>query len=138
MPTTAGATARDLADAACAIRGGCGSTTPTGDLWIGDVGQGAWEEIDVIRAGTGGQNLGWNTMEGTHCFATEPMRDQTGLTLPVAEYGHDAGLLGRRAASSPADGACRRSRTATCSATTARARIWSLDPTSRQPRRTRP
>ena len=45
---------------------------PTGDLWIGDVGQGAWEEVDVIRSGTGGQNLGWNTMEGTHCFAVEP------------------------------------------------------------------
>ncbi len=62
----------------------------TGDLWIGDVGQGAWEEIDVIRAGTGGQNLGWNTMEGSHCFG-EPVCDQDGLTLPVAEYSHDAG-----------------------------------------------
>ena len=41
---------------------------PTGDLWIGDVGQNAWEEIDVARAGTGGQNYGWNVMEGFHCF----------------------------------------------------------------------
>lgn len=62
----------------------------TGDLWIGDVGQGDWEEIDVIRAGTGGQDLGWNIMEGTHCFAATTC-DQTGLTLPVAEYGHGSG-----------------------------------------------
>lgn len=63
---------------------------PTGDLWIGDVGQGDWEEIDVIHPGTGGQNLGWNTMEGTHCFQA-PTCDQAGLTLPVAEYDHGSG-----------------------------------------------
>jgi len=63
---------------------------PTGDLWIGDVGQDRWEEIDVIRSGTGGQDLGWNIMEGTHCFGADTC-DRTGLTLPVAEYGHDAG-----------------------------------------------
>ncbi|HEY6058635.1 MAG TPA: PQQ-dependent sugar dehydrogenase, partial [Candidatus Limnocylindrales bacterium] len=40
----------------------------TGDLWIGDVGQGAWEEIDRERAGSpGGSNYGWNVMEGNHC-----------------------------------------------------------------------
>jgi glucose/arabinose dehydrogenase len=64
---------------------------PTGDLWIGDVGQNAWEEIDVARAGTGGQNYGWNVMEGFHCFDPQLNCDQAGLTLPVAEYGHDAG-----------------------------------------------
>jgi glucose/arabinose dehydrogenase len=62
----------------------------TGDLWIGDVGQAAWEEVDVIRAGSGGENLGWNTMEGTHCYAADPCA-KAGLTLPVAEYDHDAG-----------------------------------------------
>jgi len=62
----------------------------TGDLWIGDVGQGDWEEIDVIRAGTGGQDLGWNIMEGTHCFGTLTC-DQSGLTPPVSEYGHGPG-----------------------------------------------
>ncbi|MFP5342658.1 MAG: PQQ-dependent sugar dehydrogenase [Candidatus Limnocylindria bacterium] len=63
----------------------------TGDLWIGDVGQSAWEEIDVVRAGVGGLDFGWNVMEGRHCFAPRTGCDETGLTLPVAEYGHDQG-----------------------------------------------
>ena len=63
----------------------------TGDLWIGDVGQGAWEEIDVMRTGVGGLDFGWNTMEGDHCFEPAAGCDQAGLTLPVTEYGHDAG-----------------------------------------------
>ncbi len=63
----------------------------TGDLWVGDVGQAAWEEVDVIRAGTGGLDLGWNVMEATHCYQPAQGCDQTGLTLPVAEYGHDLG-----------------------------------------------
>ncbi len=63
----------------------------TGDLWIGDVGQSAWEEIDVARAGVSGLNFGWNRMEGFHCYAPSDGCDQTGLTLPVAEYGHDLG-----------------------------------------------
>jgi len=63
----------------------------TGDLWIGDVGQGAWEEIDMARKGTSGQNFGWNRMEGSHCFRPAEGCDQTGITLPVAEYGHDKG-----------------------------------------------
>lgn len=62
----------------------------TGDLWIGDVGQGRREEIDLAPAGVGGLDFGWNTMEGTTCYATDPC-DPTGLTLPVAEYGHDQG-----------------------------------------------
>lgn len=63
----------------------------TGDLWIGDVGQGAWEEIDVARAGTSGQDYGWNRMEGFHCYEPSSGCDQTGLTLPITEYGHDNG-----------------------------------------------
>ncbi len=63
----------------------------TGDLWIGDVGQGAWEEIDVARGGQGGLDLGWNVMEGFHCYNPSDGCDQTGLTLPIAEYGHDLG-----------------------------------------------
>jgi glucose/arabinose dehydrogenase len=63
----------------------------TGDLWIGDVGQNAWEEIDVARAGAKGLDYGWNIMEGFHCFDPPEGCDQTGLMLPVAEYGHDLG-----------------------------------------------
>src|SRR6478752_3166834 len=64
----------------------------TGDLWIGDVGQSAWEEVDVQRAGApGGTNYGWNRMEGRHCFQPSTGCDETGLTMPVTDYGHDQG-----------------------------------------------
>ena len=64
----------------------------TGDLWIGDVGQERWEEIDVARAGDGGgQDFGWNVTEGAHCFEPADGCDQAGLSLPVSEYGHDQG-----------------------------------------------
>ena len=64
----------------------------TGDLWIGDVGQDRFEEIDVVRAGSsGGQNFGWNRMEGNHCYPSGDSCDKTGLTLPVAEYSHAFG-----------------------------------------------
>jgi glucose/arabinose dehydrogenase len=61
----------------------------TGDLWIGDVGQGAIEEIDYLPAGTGaGANFGWSIMEGTRGYDGDP---QPGLLLPAAEYTHDFG-----------------------------------------------
>jgi glucose/arabinose dehydrogenase len=65
----------------------------TGDLWIGDVGQNAWEEIDRAPAGTGGQNFGWNTLEGTHPYppgGAEPA-DVARFTMPVVEYPHPTG-----------------------------------------------
>ncbi len=62
----------------------------TGDLLIADVGQNLWEEVDFEPHGSGGRNYGWNIMEGSHCFGGSGC-DQTGLTLPVAEYGHDDG-----------------------------------------------
>ncbi|MEA2621992.1 MAG: hypothetical protein QOH61_902, partial [Chloroflexota bacterium] len=62
----------------------------TGDLFVGDVGQGAWEEIDAEPALAGGRNYGWNVMEGTHCFGSSSC-NQEGLTLPVAEYDHGSG-----------------------------------------------
>ncbi len=62
-----------------------------GDLWIGDVGQGAWEEIDVVRAGTSGQNFGWNRMEGAHCFRPSDGCEEPSLVLPVTEYSRDLG-----------------------------------------------
>ncbi len=63
----------------------------TGDLWIGDVGQGAWEEIDRQPAGSvGGENYGWNVLEGSHCYSA-PSCDGSAFVLPVAEYDHGQG-----------------------------------------------
>lgn len=62
----------------------------TGDLWIGDVGQGEWEEIDVARNGIGGLDFGWATMEGSQCYDADDC-DRTGLTLPLTEYDHEFG-----------------------------------------------
>jgi len=63
----------------------------TGDLYIGDVGQDAVEEVDVgFAARHGGENYGWNRMEGSRCFLS-PSCSQAGLTLPMVEYGHDGG-----------------------------------------------
>jgi glucose/arabinose dehydrogenase len=62
----------------------------THDLYIGDVGQNLWEEIDVAPAGSARLNFGWNVMEGTHCYDAEDC-DRSGLTLPVAEYSHEQG-----------------------------------------------
>ena len=60
------------------------------DLYIGDVGQGDWEEISVVDVTTdGGANLGWNRTEGAHCFGGACTFD--GITLPVAEYSHSFG-----------------------------------------------
>ena len=64
----------------------------TGDLWIGDVGQGSIEEVDRWPADApAGPNFGWNTMEASACFDPPEGCDATGLVLPVAEYGHDRG-----------------------------------------------
>jgi glucose/arabinose dehydrogenase len=60
-------------------------------LYIADVGQGKWEEIDVLTTGDGGANLGWSIMEGTHCFNPSSGCNRTGLTLPAFEYGHGEG-----------------------------------------------
>jgi glucose/arabinose dehydrogenase len=63
----------------------------TGDLYIADVGQDAREEVNVRPASSGGgENYGWNIMEGSRCFR-EPDCDRTGLVLPVAEYDHSQG-----------------------------------------------
>jgi glucose/arabinose dehydrogenase len=62
----------------------------TGDLFIGDVGQGDWEEIDAEPAGTGGRNYGWNVTEGNHCFRVADC-DPSGLVPPVVEFSHADG-----------------------------------------------
>jgi len=63
----------------------------TGDLYIGDVGQNQWEEIDFVSAGTpGGMNFGWDYLEGTHPYEGTPPQGAQ-LTPPVAEYNHSQG-----------------------------------------------
>lgn len=61
------------------------------DLYIADVGQNAYEEIDVVTIADAGANLGWNTMEGLHCFQPRSGCDETGLVLPIHEYEHPEG-----------------------------------------------
>ena len=67
----------------------------TRDMWIGDVGQNTWEEIDLLQAqasgtepGGRGANLGWKLLEGSHKFSDG---DTTGMTPPVWDYNHDGG-----------------------------------------------
>lgn len=62
----------------------------TNDLWIADVGQDTYEEINFQPArDAGGENYGWSQMEGMHCFRAGC--STAGLTLPVAEYNHTLG-----------------------------------------------
>jgi glucose/arabinose dehydrogenase len=61
----------------------------TGDLWIADVGQSAWEEIDLQPAGSpGGENYGWDRMEGAHPFEGDRPPDAVG---PIHEYSQETG-----------------------------------------------
>jgi glucose/arabinose dehydrogenase len=61
-----------------------------GDLYIGDVGQGRWEEVDRQPGDSrGGENYGWAEMEGRHCYADDC--DQAPYVKPIAEYSHDLG-----------------------------------------------
>jgi glucose/arabinose dehydrogenase len=67
----------------------------TGDLWIGDVGQSALEEVDFeAAADSGGRNYGWDVMEGGDCNGDDPASappcNDPSLTLPVHQYGHGA------------------------------------------------
>jgi glucose/arabinose dehydrogenase len=61
--------------------------TGTGLLWLGDVGQDLYEEIDIVSRGA---NYGWNIMEATHCYGASSCATG-GLTLPVVEYPHSLG-----------------------------------------------
>ncbi|HUF50564.1 MAG TPA: PQQ-dependent sugar dehydrogenase [Longimicrobiales bacterium] len=62
----------------------------TGLLFIADVGQNAWEEINVRPAAAPGLNYGWNVMEGAHCYRSL-MCARDGLVEPVHEYGRGDG-----------------------------------------------
>jgi uncharacterized repeat protein (TIGR03806 family) len=56
--------------------------TATGDLWAGDVGQGQWEEVDIIKLGG---NYGWRVREGRHCYNAANC-DSRGMIDPIAEH----------------------------------------------------
>jgi uncharacterized repeat protein (TIGR01451 family) len=64
----------------------------TGDYYIADVGNAMREEVNFQPADSpGGENYGWNIMEGSLCFEPPTNCDSTGLTLPVAEFDHSQG-----------------------------------------------
>ena len=63
----------------------------THDLWIADVGQGQWEEIDrstAVSGGGRGANFGWRILEGRHCFNPPSGCSNAGTVIPLIEYGH--------------------------------------------------
>ena len=60
----------------------------TSRLFVADVGQDAFEEVDIV---TKGANYGWNVMEGTHCFSPSSGCNTSGLTLPITDYPHSEG-----------------------------------------------
>jgi len=57
-------------------------------LFVGDVGQDAFEEVDILESG---KNYGWNVMEGLHCYNPSSGCSMTGLTMPILEYPHSDG-----------------------------------------------
>ncbi len=65
----------------------------TGDLYVADVGQNQYEEVDVELAGSGGgQNYGWRLMEASHCFNPTSCDPATlKVVMPIAEYPHSQG-----------------------------------------------
>jgi glucose/arabinose dehydrogenase len=64
----------------------------TGDLYIGDVGQNLWEEVDYQPASSkGGEDYGWNVVEGDACYASPERCETRGLTPPIHVYSHDVG-----------------------------------------------
>jgi glucose/arabinose dehydrogenase len=64
----------------------------TGDLWIGDVGQDKYEEVDFQPATSiGGENYGWRKMEGFHCYNPSANCVDPSFTMPVIEYPHESG-----------------------------------------------
>jgi glucose/arabinose dehydrogenase len=64
------------------------------DLWIGDVGQNSWEEVDHVRPASGngrGANFGWRVLEGFHCYNPSTGCSTAGMTPPLLEYSHSLG-----------------------------------------------
>ena len=67
----------------------------TGDMYIGDVGQNNWEEINFQPSDSqGGMNFGWKILEGTHCYPDDDKNCSTeGTVLPLFEYPNDANYI---------------------------------------------
>ncbi len=63
----------------------------TNDMWIADVGQNVWEELDLIASGTGPQNLGWSTCEGRQTYPGGAANSCSFGLLPVINYNHSSG-----------------------------------------------
>lgn len=61
----------------------------TGELYIADVGQNYWEEVNVLAADEAGANLGWDHLEGTHCYPGDVTECQAFGVAPAAEYQHE-------------------------------------------------
>ena len=60
-------------------------------LYIADVGQGNWEEVNVVNVSTAGANYGWRVMEGAHCYNPSNGCNRDGKVLPALEYSHSQG-----------------------------------------------
>jgi hypothetical protein len=70
----------------------CAFDRLTGDLYIADVGQNAWEEIDFQPTSSArAENYGWRLMEGNHCYNPPSDCDPGGLSYPIHEYSHGGG-----------------------------------------------
>jgi glucose/arabinose dehydrogenase len=65
--------------------------TVTGNLWIGDVGQDNFEEVDLVTSQQGGANMGWNVREGTHPYSAPCSQTGSTLTDPIFDYDHSQG-----------------------------------------------
>lgn len=65
--------------------------TANGNLWIGDVGQNAYEEVDMLTPQQAGANMGWNLREGAHSFSTACTQTGSTLTDPIFDYDRSQG-----------------------------------------------
>ncbi len=66
-----------------------GFDSETHELWVGDVGQGAWEEVNLV---TRGGNYGWGDMEGDACYSERPNCSTAGKITPVLSISHNTGV----------------------------------------------
>ena len=74
---------------ACATRGVIRLTGRAGDFYVGDVGQGEWEEVSALPANSpAGKNLGWSNREGKHSYSNSCAASPIPRIDPVAEYNH--------------------------------------------------